>query len=261
MQHAGRQWRERACASAEDGSMRARRSVTLVALCQGLATVVCMALCVACDLTPSSSRIEALRSARAKPGRDALGGGSAADGRSTRASSDFAASKPWLPSAEREAFARDLAIAAELESTLALLPQVRKARVHLAPVSREDGLGRALTAERRTASVLVLAQASKGACRSRGEELRALVAHAVPLLAAEDVHLSCVPASAGRNQRRNDMEAGMEGAASSLEGVGPFVVARGDASLLRWTLGSLLLLQLGLAYCLFALWRFRWRLR
>ena len=121
------------------------------------------------------------------------------------------------------------ALSGELSRTLALLPGVQDARVHIALPAQVASLD--TPRGRPTASVLLRMQANATVDET---STRALIAHAVEGLEVGDIHIARV-------------EAESEAQAASLENVGPFSVARGSSTALAMTLAMLLMTNVLLA--------------
>ena len=121
------------------------------------------------------------------------------------------------------------ALSGELSCTLALLPGVQDARVHIAlpaPAASLDA-----QRGRPTASVLLRMVANATVDETSTREL---IAHAVEGLDVGDIHISRVPSQS-------------EAHTPSLENVGPFSVARGSSTALAMTLAVLLMTNVLLA--------------
>ena len=123
------------------------------------------------------------------------------------------------------------ALAGELSRTVALLPGVHDARVHIALPSRPGSLD----APRGRPSAAVLLRMEHGTAIDE-TSIRALVAHAVEGLDVGDIHITRVDAESQAD-------------AANLENVGPFSVARGSSTALTATLAVLLLTNVLLAAC------------
>lgn len=121
------------------------------------------------------------------------------------------------------------ALAGELSLTIARLPGVRDARVHIALPSQPASLD--APRGRPTASVLLRTEPAASVDET---STRALIAHAVEGLDVADIHIV----------RVNDEG---EAQAANLENVGPFSVARGSSAALTVTLAVLLMTNVLLA--------------
>ncbi len=133
------------------------------------------------------------------------------------------ATSSLVPTPVEESVRVNSAVATELERTLASIDGVVSARVHLSIVDAPT-LTLETTPPHGTASVLLRHQ---GAANISAAEVAALVAGAVQNVAANDVHVTFVEVAA-------------PAAVHALTRVGPFSVARENASGLRSTLLILL---------------------
>jgi len=143
------------------------------------------------------------------------------------------ADRSLIASPDEERARLQAALATELERTLAALPNVASARVHVA-LPMPDPLGVEPVHARPTAAALLK---TRGPLTVTGEQLRRLIASAVPELAPADVELVATATPADEP-------------APPLEHVGPFAVAPGSRAALAALAGSGLSLLILLAVAL-----------